>query len=104
MLKKREEVECGFEMLNMGGAGVRDQGKRVVLSELTNQSYSFRQVIKNIAEGLLELLLCMGEIEVFGEEGKVLVTGVLTPLVVVSPLVRPDLLAEGLYAFSFPPC
>ena len=87
MLEKKEEVECGFEVPDVGGAGIRDQGKRVVLSELTNQSYSFRQVIKNIAKGFLELLLCMGEIEVFGEEGKVLVTGVLTPLVVVGAFV-----------------
>jgi hypothetical protein len=71
----------------MGGAGIRDQGKRVVLSELTNQSYSFRQVIKNIAEGLLELLLCMGEIEILGKKGKVLIASMATSFVVVSPLV-----------------
>ena len=88
----------------MGGAGIRDQSKWVLFRELTSHRHPLGEGIKNIAEGLLELLLCMGEIEVFGEEGKVLVTGVLTPLVVVSPLVRPDLLAEGLYAFSFPPC
>jgi hypothetical protein len=88
----------------MGGAGVRDQGKRVVLSELTSQSYSFRQVIKNIAEGFLELLLCMGEIEVFGEEGKVLIASMAASFVVVSPLVRPDLIAKSLYAFPFALC
>jgi hypothetical protein len=36
MLKEREEVIGSFEMLDMGGAGVRDQGKWVVFRELTS--------------------------------------------------------------------
>ena len=41
MVEKRKEVVGGFEMSDMGGAGVRDQGKWVVEGELTNESYSF---------------------------------------------------------------
>ena len=87
MLEKKEEVECGFEVPDVGGAGIRDQSKWVLLRELTNQGHPFGEGVKDIAEGFLELFLCMGEIEVFGEEGKVLVTGVLTPLVVVGAFV-----------------
>jgi len=46
----------------------------------------------------------VGEIEILGKKGKVLIASMATSFVVVSPLVRPDLLAEGLYAFPFPPC
>ena len=101
MLEKRKEVECGFEAPDVGGAGIRDQGKWVLLRELTNQGHPFGEGVKYIAEGFLELFLCMGEIEVFGEEGKVLVTSMATSFVVVSPLVRPDLIAKSLYAFPF---
>jgi hypothetical protein len=49
-------------------------------------------------------LLGVSEIEVFGEEGKVLIASMATSFVVVSPLVRPDLIAKSLYAFPFALC
>ncbi len=41
MLEKRKEVVGGFEMSDMGGAGVGDQGKWVVEGELANKGDSF---------------------------------------------------------------
>ena len=41
MLEKREEVVGGFEMLDMRGASVRDQGKWVVFCKLTSQGHPF---------------------------------------------------------------
>jgi hypothetical protein len=75
-----------------------------VISELTSHRYPLGKGIKNIAEGFLELFLYMGEIEVFGEEGKILIASMATSFVVVSPLVRPDLIAKSLYAFPFALC
>ena len=104
MLEKREEVECGFEVPDMGGAGVRDQGKWVVFCKLTSQGHPFGKGIKDIAEGLLQFLLCLGEIEVFGEEGKVLIASMATSFVVVRAFMRPDLIAKSLYAFPLALC
>jgi hypothetical protein len=42
----------------------------------------------------LYFFLCVGEVEVIGEEGKVLVAGVLTAFVVVGALVVPNLFTE----------
>ena len=104
MLEKREEVECGFEVPDVGGAGIRDQSKWVLFCKLSSQGHPFGKGIKDIAEGFFELFLYMGEIEVFGEEGKVLIASMATSFVVVSPLVRPDLIAKSLYAFPFALC
>ena len=101
MLEKREEVECGFEVPDMAGACVRDQSKWVLFGKLTSHGHPLGKGIKDIAEGFLELLSGVRQIEIFSEEGKVFVAGVLTPLVVVSTLVRPDLFAKGFYALPF---
>ena len=81
VIEERKKVECRFEVSDMGGACVRDQGKRVVISELTSHRHPLGKGIKNIAEGFLELLLCMGEIEVFGEVGGVLLGGMALSLI-----------------------
>ena len=101
MLEKREEVECGFEVPDMAGACVRDQSKWVLFGKLTSHGNPLGKGIKDIAEGFLELLSGVRQIEVFGQQGKVLVTGVLTPLVVVGALVRPDLFTKGFHALPF---
>ena len=41
MAEERKEVVGGFEMSDMGGAGVGDQGKWVVEGELANESDPF---------------------------------------------------------------
>ena len=41
MAKERKEVVGGFEMPDMGGAGVGDQGKWVVEGELANEGDPF---------------------------------------------------------------
>jgi len=41
ILEKREEVECGFEVSDMGGAGIRDESKWVVLRESTSKGNPF---------------------------------------------------------------
>ena len=41
MAEERKEVVGGFKMSDMGGAGVRDQGKWVVEGELANESDPF---------------------------------------------------------------
>ena len=41
MAEEREEVVGGFEMSDMGGAGVGDQGEWVVEGELANESDPF---------------------------------------------------------------
>ena len=41
MLEKREEVECGFEVPDMGGAGIRDQSKWVLFCKLSSQGHPF---------------------------------------------------------------
>jgi hypothetical protein len=87
MLEKRKKIECRFEVSDMGCAGVRDQGKRVVLRESTSQGHPHGKGIKDIAEGLLLFLLCVGEIEVFGKKGEVLTAGMATSFVVVSAFV-----------------
>jgi hypothetical protein len=100
MLEKREEVIGVFEMLNMGGTGVRDQRKWVLFRKLTSEGHPFREGIKDVAEGFLKLLLCVGEIKILGKEGEVLIAGMATSLVVVSAFVRPDLFTEGLYGLA----
>ena len=100
MVEKREEVAVGFEMLDMGCAGVGNNRKGVVGGKLPNQSNAFWQWVENVAEGLLQFLLRMGEIEIFGQKGEVLIAGVVTSFVIVSPFVRPYLFAEGLYALA----
>ena len=52
MLEKRKEVAVGFEMSDMGSAGVGNKRKGVVGGELANQSDSVRQRIENVAERL----------------------------------------------------
>ena len=42
----------------------------------------------------MKFFLGVGEVEVFGEKGKVLVAGVLTAFVVVGALVVPNLFTE----------
>ena len=42
----------------------------------------------------------MGEIEILGKKGEILIAGMATSFVVVSPLVRPDLFTEGLYVLA----
>ena len=42
----------------------------------------------------MHFILSVGEVKVFGEEGKVLVAGVVTALVVVGALVVPNLFTE----------
>jgi len=100
MMEKREEVVGVFEMLDMGGAGIRDQGKRVVLREATSDGHPFGEGIKDIAKGLLQSLLCVGEIEILGKKGEVLIACMATSLVVVRAFMRPDLFAEGLYVLA----
>ena len=100
MMKKREEVACGFEMLDMGGTGVRDQGKWVLFHKLTRDGYPFGEGIKDVAEGFLNLLLCVGEIKILGKKGEVLIAGMATSFVVVSAFVRPDFFTEGLYGLA----
>ena len=100
MLEKREEVIGVFEMLNMGGTGVRDQRKWVLFRKLTSEGHPFWEGIKDVAEGFLKLLLCVGEIKILGKEGEVLIAGMATSLVVVSAFVRPDLFAEGLHVLA----
>jgi hypothetical protein len=94
MLEKRKEVVGGFEMSDMGGTSVGDQGQWVVEGELANESNPFGQGIKDVAEGFLHFFLGVSEVEVFGEQGKVLVAGVVTALVVVGALVVPNLFTE----------
>jgi len=100
MLKKREEVECGFEVPDVGGAGIRDQSKWVLFCKLTSQGHPLGKGIKDIAEGLLQFLLCVGEIEILGKKGEVLIASMATSFVVVSSFMRPDFFAEGLYALA----
>jgi len=52
MLKERKEIVCGFEVVDMGGAGVGNKSQGVVGGELVNQSDSVRQRIENVAERL----------------------------------------------------
>lgn len=94
MVEEWKEVVGGFEMSDMGGAGVGDQGEWVVEGELAHESDPFGQGIKDIAEGFLKLFLSVGEVKVFGEKGKVLVAGVVTAFVVVGALVVPNLFTE----------
>jgi len=103
MRKKREEVVGGFEMLDMGSAGVRDQCKGVVFRELSSEGHAFGEGIKDVAERLLKLLARVGEVKILGKKGEVLIAGVVTSFVVMSPLVGPYLIAEGLYAFACSP-
>jgi len=84
MLKKREEVIGSFEMLDMGSACVRDEGKGVLFREPTDEGHPFGEGIKDIAEGLLQFLPCVGEIEILGKKGKVLIAGMATSFVIVS--------------------
>lgn len=100
MLEKREEVVGGLEMLDMRGAGVRDQGKWVVFRKLTHEGYPFGEGIKDIAEGLLQFFLCVGEIEILGKKGEVLIAGMATSFVVVRAFMRPDFFTEGLYGLA----
>ena len=87
-------------MLDMGGAGVRDQCKWVVLCESMSEGHPFGEEIKDVTEGFLKFLLCVGEIKILGKKGEVLIAGMPTSFVVVSAFMRPDLFAEGLYAFA----
>ena len=41
VIEEMKKVECGFEVPDMGGAGVRDQGKWVVLRESTSKGNPF---------------------------------------------------------------
>jgi hypothetical protein len=63
MLEKREEVICGFEMLDMGGAGVRDQCKWVVLRESMSEGHPFGEGIKDVTEGFLKFFPGQSEVE-----------------------------------------
>jgi hypothetical protein len=51
----------------------------------------------------LKLLACVGEVKILGKKGEVLIAGVVTSFVVMSPFVGPYLIAEGLYAFPCSP-
>jgi hypothetical protein len=104
MLEKRKKIECRFEVSDMGCAGIRDESKWVVLRESTSKGNPFGKGIKDIAEGILQFLLCVSEIQILGKKGKVLIASMATSFVVVSPLVRPDLIAKSLYAFPFALC
>ena len=103
MLKEWKEIVGSFEMLDMGCAGVGNNRKGVVGGKLPNQSNAFWQWVENVAEGLLQFFLCVGEIEIFGQKGEVLIAGVVTSFVIVSPFVGPYLIAESLYAFACSP-
>jgi len=100
MGKERKEIVGGFEMLDMGSTGIRDQGKGVVFRELTSEGHPFGEGIKNIAERLSQFFLRVGEIEILGQESEVLIASMVASFVVVSAFVRPDLFAEGLYALA----
>jgi hypothetical protein len=104
VIEERKKVVGGFEILDMGGAGIRDESKWVVLRESTSKGNPFGKGIKDIAEGILQFLLCVSEIQILGKKGKVLIASMATSFVVVSPLVRPDLIAKSLYAFPFVLC
>ena len=65
-----------------------------------SEGHPFGEGIKDIAEGLLQFLLCVGEIEILGKKSKVLIAGMTTSFVVVSAFMRPDLFTEGLYALA----
>ena len=41
MIEERKKVVGGFEMLDMGGAGIRDESKWVVLRESTSKGDPF---------------------------------------------------------------
>ena len=100
MLEKREEVVSGLEMLDMRGAGVRDQGKWVLFRKLTRDGYPFGERIKDIAESFLQFLLRVCEIEILGKKSEVLIAGMASSFVVVSAFMRPDLFAEGIYILA----
>ena len=100
MWKERKEVVGGFEMLDMGSASVRDQCKGVVFGELSSEGHAFGEGIKDVAERLLKLLACVGEVKILGKKGEVLIAGVVTSFVVMSPFVGPYLIAKGLYSLS----
>jgi dimethylglycine dehydrogenase len=78
-----------------------------IVGEVTTAAYGYR-IGAPVALAMLRPDLCVAgtrlEIEVFGEEGKILIASMATSFVVVSPLVRPDLIAKSLYAFPFALC
>jgi hypothetical protein len=48
----------------------------------------------------LQFFLCVGEIEILGKKGEVLIAGMATSFVVVCAFMRPDLFAEGLHVLA----
>jgi hypothetical protein len=100
LAEEREKIEGGFEMADMGGAGIRNKGEGIVHSQAPSKGHPFRQGIEDVTEGVLKLYPGMREVKILGQKGKVFITGVKTPLIVMSPLVGPYLFTKSIHGFS----
>jgi len=98
--EKREKIEGGFEMADMGGTGVGNEGEGIVYSQRPSKSHPLWQGIKDVTEGIPKLLPGMGEVEILSQKGKVLIAGVKTAFIVMSVLVGPYSFAKSFDGLS----
>jgi hypothetical protein len=100
LVEERKKIEGGFEMADMGGTSVGNEGEGIVGSQRPSKSHPIRQGIEDVTEGVPKLFPGMGKVEILGQKGKVFIAGMKTPLIVMSPLVGPYLFTKSIDGLS----
>ena len=78
----------------MGSAGVGDQAERITSSQLPRDRHPVGQGMEDVTKRFPQLRLGVGQIQILGQKGEILVTAVAAPLVIVGPFMGPDFFAE----------